>query len=151
MYSKNEKLIMIVSLLVASAGLMAVMCDYGSHNGPTNPTTPLDTTEITYLDSILKVTITFNVFEWDSTIPQWIPLMGASIHIINSDTTVLTDSAGYAAAFFTVDSTPYQYSFEVTKNGFEKRLVKNWAEGDSIHDGCGMHTENYVPKLKGRL
>ena len=124
-----KRIIPLILIVVAVLVCMGSLCG-GPHNGPLGPIgpTPIDTTDVKALDSVTQVSISVLVREWDKSVGKGQLSVGASVYFNNADTTVITDSTGYANAIFKVDSIPYKYDYEVTKEGFEKRTYTNWEE-----------------------
>ena len=128
-----KRLIPIFLSLLAAFTCMGMLCDTASHNGPTNYT-PFDTTAVKHLDTAALVNIRVFVEQYDKQTTSLQPSVKASVHFINSDTIILTDSTGYARATFAIDSIPFKYSYEVNKDGYRKRSYNGWDKEVVIFD-----------------
>lgn len=130
-----KRIILLVLSVVAALACMGALCS-GPSNGPLGPIgpTPIDTTGVKVLDSVTQVSISVLVREWDKNILKLKSSTGASVYFFNTDTTLITDSTGYVNTVFSVDSTPFRYGYEVTKDGFEKWTYNNWEENFRIVD-----------------
>ena len=122
----------IFAIIVSIVSLISIKCEdnISSQNGHQNQN--IDTSNIKYLDSAMSISIIVAVTEWDKATHSGKPSVGASVHFVNSDTTVITDSTGCANAFFAVDSIPFEYSYEITKEGFKKCYYSSWEKNANI-------------------
>lgn len=134
-----KRIIPLILSLLASLACMGSLCDISSHNGPQN-INPIDTMQVQHFDTLANVSITVMVREYDKSIQKAVPTSGANVHFINSDTSVITDSTGNASAYFKTDSLPFQYKYEVTKNGFEKYYYKGKGSNLRINDNVLLHS-----------
>jgi hypothetical protein len=128
-----KKLFMLFLIVLAALACMGALCDMSSHNGPQN-NNYIDTTNITYLDVPVNVSISVLVREYDSSIQKLIPSIGASVHFDSTTTIVSTDSSGYANGFFQAKTMPFKYGYEVNKKGFNKLIYQNWEKNLIIVD-----------------
>lgn len=130
------KIIYVTGIILISLFSLAVDCGYGPRNR-TNDS--IDTTDVEYLDSLLEVTISFNIRGWDKTERNRLLIEGAIITSYNTDTTVLTDSAGEATVTFFVDSVPFEYGFMVSKEGYGTKERQKWSEKAYIWEGIYIY------------
>ena len=137
-----KKIIPLILIVTAALVCMGSLCG-GPHNGPLGPIgpIPIDTTDVKALDSATQVSISVLVWEWDKSTLKMSSSVGASVYFFNVDTTVITDSTGYVNAIFEVDSIPFSYGYEVTKDGFTKRTYTNWEESFRIVDRLTIYKE----------
>ena len=116
--NKMKKFLIIVLTLMAAAVLMAVDCEYGSHNGHYT-----DQFETKYFDEPLQIYLSVKVITTNSQNENNMPVSNAAVHFFNSDTIILTDTAGYAGTSFFIDSVPFKYGYDIKKNGYKYYFV----------------------------
>ena len=110
-----------------------MLCDMSSHNGPDNYN-PIDTTSVLHLDTVAIISISVLVREWDKKTATSQLSQGAAVKFTNNGLVILTDSTGYARTTFSVDSIPFRYGFEVTKDGYSHDSYNGWEEKKVILD-----------------
>ncbi|NLG18739.1 MAG: hypothetical protein GX556_15530 [Fibrobacter sp.] len=93
---------------------------------PYNDTGRIDTTQIRELEQPLTINMQVSVSEFDFTIHESVPVESAAVHYFNADTTIYSDSNGYTNASFLTYTTPYKYSYEISKEGFVSASGSNW-------------------------
>lgn len=130
----------VLLLLLAMLICMSSLCDISSHNTPY--TNPADTMTVIHLDTLANISISVLVREYDQNTQSQQLSYDASVHFYNADTTINTDSTGYAHLVFGVDSMPFSYGYEVTKEGYTKRTYNKKETNNRIIDKITIYKEN---------
>ncbi len=109
-------------------------------NGPytTYDTGTIDTTQIKELEQPLTINMQVRVREFDFNIYQSVPVESAVVHYFNADTSILSDSNGYTNVNFLTYTTPFKFSYEVSKEGFVSVSGSNWDTITTIFRGIRL-------------
>lgn len=120
---------------------MGALCDMSSHNGPQNNNN-IDTTTVKHLDTTAKVSISVLVWEYDKNTQTQQKSIGASVYFNFVDTTIYTDSSGYAQLVFGVNTMPFKYGYIINKDSFQKRTYSNWKNDLKIIENVTLYKVN---------